>query len=670
MAIVAWIVAPVNGCSPVSISYSMQPSAKRSLRPSIVSPAACSGLMYAGVPTVTPTCVSSLGALRRRREHRLADPEVRDERVPFVQQDVLGLDVAVHDAVAVRVVERVGHLAGDAHRVVDRELACLRRGGRGASAPRTLGMTKYSRPPASPESKSGRMCGWVSRGGEVDLAEEPLAAERLGEVLAQDLDGDVAVVLEVAREVDGRHAAGAELALDAVVGGERRRQVRHGHAGRWRRGEGGGRATEGVGSTIFAASRWFVLLYPNSSPGTKFRPFSRVMTAVASASVSALILEPSVCEDDQLEDQHGEGSTRHVDAYLGRRVLLPGHSHEQRGTGWVTEEDPAELAARKVKEGRFDPPLDIVDEAARIVDPIMSGINTGEHLGSRSRTGRSCRLHSVGKYQHIQVRSFRHLFGIGKGAIMGTKTGIEWTDATWNPMTGCSQISSGCDHCYALTVAQTKTRDVYLRRLPVRDTPANRANPFAPRFWDDRLRVPFSWRKPQRVFVNSMSDVFHAHFSLEQIRRVFEVMNALPQHQFQVLTKRPERAVRLATRLNWTPNIWFGTSVEDMRVAKRVDALREIPATVRFLSAEPLLGPLDRLSLENIHWVIGGGESGIGARACEAAWARGLRDLCQESSVAFFWKQWGGRTPKSGGRLLDGAEWSQYPVELDQLAHV
>lgn len=247
---------------------------------------------------------------------------------------------------------------------------------------------------------------------------------------------------------------------------------------------------------------------------------------------------------------------------------------------------------------------------------------------------------------------------------MGTKTGIEWTDATWNPMTGCTKISAGCDNCYAYTVAHTKTREIYLRQLPVKDTPSNRQDPFAPRLWEQRLDQPKRWREPRRVFVNSMSDVFHSHFSLEQIQQVFEVMNSCPQHQFQVLTKRPERAARLAHALVWSENIWLGTSVEDMRVARRVDALRNTPAPIRFLSAEPLLGSLDALSLDGIEWVIGGGESGPGARSCDAAWARALRDLCLRSGVAFFWKQWGGRTPKSGGRLLDGREWNEYPVAL------
>jgi protein gp37 len=243
-------------------------------------------------------------------------------------------------------------------------------------------------------------------------------------------------------------------------------------------------------------------------------------------------------------------------------------------------------------------------------------------------------------------------------------TGIEWTDETWNPMTGCTQISTGCDHCYAKTLALTKTREAYLRRLPVKDTLANRADPFAPRFWPDRLRKPFSWREPRRVFVNSMSDVFHAHFSVDQIRAVFEVMNALPQHQFQVLTKRPERAARLASQLHWGDNIWLGTSIENMDVAHRADALRRVPARIHFISAEPLLGPLDDLDLTDIEWVIGGGESGAGFRRCDEAWALGLRDLCVRQGAAFFWKQWGGRTPKAGGRELGGREWSQYPVAL------
>jgi len=160
-----------------------------------------------------------------------------------------------------------------------------------------------------------------------------------------------------------------------------------------------------------------------------------------------------------------------------------------------------------------------------------------------------------------------------------------------------------------------------------------------------------------------------AILSLEQIRRVFEIMVRAPWHQFQVLTKRPERALRYADKLPWAPHIWLGVSVEDMRVARRVDDLRRIrQASIRFISAEPLLGPLDGLDLTGIDWVIGGGESGIGARPCDPAWARGLRNRCADAGIAFFWKQWGGRTSKSGGRLLDGREHNAYPVPLLPLA--
>jgi protein gp37 len=244
-------------------------------------------------------------------------------------------------------------------------------------------------------------------------------------------------------------------------------------------------------------------------------------------------------------------------------------------------------------------------------------------------------------------------------------TAIEWTDETWNPMTGCTKISAGCDHCYAHVVAERRTRHRYLKQLPVKDTPANRANPFAPRFWEDRLYTPLTWRQPRRVFVNSMSDVFHAHFSLDQIRAVFDVMSLCPQHQFQVLTKRPERAARLAPELPWPANVWLGTSIENMSVAHRADALRDVPAAVRFVSAEPLIGSLDDLNLDGVHWLIVGGESGAGYRPMDAAWARELRDRCTRLGIAFFFKQWGGYTPKAGGRLLDGRKWDEYPVELE-----
>jgi protein gp37 len=244
-------------------------------------------------------------------------------------------------------------------------------------------------------------------------------------------------------------------------------------------------------------------------------------------------------------------------------------------------------------------------------------------------------------------------------------TNIEWTDETWNPMTGCTKISAGCDNCYALALSERKLRSIYLGRTPVKDTNANRSNPFAPRYWADRLEKPLGWRKPRRIFVNSMSDIFHGHFSLDQIHTVFEVMNAASWHHFQILTKRPERALRLADSLPWSPNIWIGTSIENEDVSHRLVALKQISqASVRFISAEPLLGPLGKLDLAGIEWVIGGGESGPAYRPCDPAWASQLRDLCEQQGVPFFWKQWGGRSPKSGGRLLDGREYSNYPLQL------
>lgn len=249
--------------------------------------------------------------------------------------------------------------------------------------------------------------------------------------------------------------------------------------------------------------------------------------------------------------------------------------------------------------------------------------------------------------------------------MSSTHTAIEWTDAVWNPMTGCTALSAGCDHCYAKTVAERRTRAQYLRQPPVRNTPKNHLDPFAPRFWEERLEQPLRWKRPMRVFVDSMSDVFHAHFTVNMIGSVFKIMNRAHWHQFQLLTKRPDRAARLASNFMWTENIWIGTSIEDMKVAIRADHLRKISqARVRFVSAEPLLGPLDALDLTCIDWVIAGGESGAGYRPVSLAWARGLRDRCKDAAIPFFWKQWGGFTAKSGGRVLDDRIWDEYPVAL------
>jgi protein gp37 len=254
---------------------------------------------------------------------------------------------------------------------------------------------------------------------------------------------------------------------------------------------------------------------------------------------------------------------------------------------------------------------------------------------------------------------------------MSQRTGIEWTDSTWNPVTGCTQVSTGCDNCYALTLANRLLRDAYTARTPERNTAGNRSDPFAVRTWPERLSEPLRWTEPRRVFVNSMGDLFHVDIPDAFVRAVFEVMLAADAHIYQLLTKRPSRMERWVRRNldlfgvdGVPPHIWLGTSVEDQSVAYRVDHLRRVPANVRFLSCEPLLGPVD-LALHDIHWVIAGGESGIKHRALSLDWVRALRNACTTASVPFFFKQVGGRTPKAGGRLLDGRMWSEYPSAVE-----
>ncbi len=233
------------------------------------------------------------------------------------------------------------------------------------------------------------------------------------------------------------------------------------------------------------------------------------------------------------------------------------------------------------------------------------------------------------------------------------RSGIEWTHSTWNPVTGCSKVSPGCAHCYAerLSLRFRSSRKPWL--------PANAAENVV--LHPERLDQPLRWRRPRLIFVNSMSDLFHEQVPLSFIEQVFEVMTEADRHVFQILTKRHERLVELAPSLVWPRNVWMGVSIENRRWAERADALREVPAAVRFISAEPLLGSLADLDLSGIDWLIAGGESGPGHRPVRPEWVRELRDACREQSVPFFFKQWGGIRSKTGGRRLDGKLHSQLP---------
>jgi len=263
---------------------------------------------------------------------------------------------------------------------------------------------------------------------------------------------------------------------------------------------------------------------------------------------------------------------------------------------------------------------------------------------------------------------------------------IEWTNTTWNPVTGCDRISPGCDHCYALVLAG-RLKAMGQPKYQTDGRPPTSGPGFGVALHPDTLAAPLGWRRPRLVFVNSMSDLFHARVPDTFIASVFAVMHEADQHTFQVLTKRPTRMARLlgserfegqvvaevmgwrqqhdGLALSWPArNVWLGTSIESDRYTWRADQLRGTPAAVRFLSLEPLLGPLPSLDLEGIDWVIVGGESGPDHRPVDPGWVRELRDRCLAAGVAFFFKQWGGRTPKAGGRLLDGRTWDQVPGQV------
>ncbi len=236
---------------------------------------------------------------------------------------------------------------------------------------------------------------------------------------------------------------------------------------------------------------------------------------------------------------------------------------------------------------------------------------------------------------------------------MSESSSIEWTDSTWNPVTGCTKVSQGCKHCYAQRFAER------FRGVP--------GHPFEQgfdlRLWEDRLELPLSWTEPRRIFVNSMSDLYHERVPVTFIRRVFATMVVARQHVFQILTKRARRLAEVGPSLPWQPNIWQGVSIENMDVGWRADELRKVPADVRFLSLEPLLGPLDELDLSGIQWVIVGGESGPHARPMRKEWVRTLRNRCRREAVPFFFKQWGGVQKARTGRILDGRTWNEFPSQ-------
>jgi protein gp37 len=244
---------------------------------------------------------------------------------------------------------------------------------------------------------------------------------------------------------------------------------------------------------------------------------------------------------------------------------------------------------------------------------------------------------------------------------MADKSSIEWTEATWNPSTGCDRISAGCDHCYALALAK-RLKAMGSAKYQTDGDPRTSGPGFGVALHPSALSVPLRWREPRLVFVNSMSDLFHARVPLSFIQQVVTTMRETPQHTYQVLTKRPRRLRQLSRHIEWPANVWLGTSVESVKELHRVDDLRGVAAVIRFLSLEPLLGPLPGLDLTGIGWVIVGGESGHDARPVNPEWVRQIRDLAAVNDVPFFFKQWGGRTPKAGGRSLDGQIWNGLPV--------
>jgi protein gp37 len=237
---------------------------------------------------------------------------------------------------------------------------------------------------------------------------------------------------------------------------------------------------------------------------------------------------------------------------------------------------------------------------------------------------------------------------------MSSSSSIEWTNATWNPVTGCTKNSAGCAHCYAERFAE--------RWRGIKGHPYEQG--FDLKRWPARLDLPLHWKQPRFIFVNSMSDLFHEKISLGYIQEVFTTIRHAHWHKFQMLTKRAGRLAELAPKLEWPSNLWMGVTVENRKSVERIECLRNVPAAVRFLSVEPLLEPLGKINLKNIDWVIVGGESGPGARPMEKEWVIEIRDQCLAKGVPFFFKQWGGFFKKRAGRKLEGRVWNEMPVEV------
>ena len=237
---------------------------------------------------------------------------------------------------------------------------------------------------------------------------------------------------------------------------------------------------------------------------------------------------------------------------------------------------------------------------------------------------------------------------------MASKSAIEWTESTWNPLTGCTKISPGCANCYAERMS---------KRLKAMGQ-QNYRNGFKLTMHDHVLETPLQWKTSQMIFVNSMSDLFHKEVPLDFIIKVFSIMNKASWHTFQVLTKRSERLVEINDRLTWSPNIWMGVSVENEDYKFRISDLKKTSAKIKFVSFEPLLGQISNLNLNHIDWVIVGGESGPGARLMESSWVEGIKNQCKENSVPFFFKQWGGVNKKKSGRILQGRTWDELPNTL------